>query len=52
MSSKIPSKRNRYGTRTLAKARPKTIYWYCMAAWPAAFEEGMIEACKRHFPGR
>jgi hypothetical protein len=21
-----------------------------MAAWPAAFEEGMIEACRRHFP--
>ncbi len=47
---KDPSKRNRYGTRTLAKARPETNFWYRMAAWPAAFEEGMIEACKRHFP--
>ena len=47
---KDPSKRNRYGTRTLAKAKPETIFWYRMAAWPAAFEAGMIEACRRHFP--
>src|SRR6185369_11987369 len=47
---KDPSKRNRYGTRTLAKAKPETIFWYRMAGWPAAFEAGMIEACKRHFP--
>jgi hypothetical protein len=45
-----PSKRNRYGTRTLARAKPETNFWYRMAAWPAAFEEGMIEACRRHFP--
>ena len=44
------TKRNRYGTRTLAKAKPETIFWYRMAAWPAAFEAGMIEACRRHFP--
>jgi hypothetical protein len=47
---KDPSKRNRYGTRTLARAKPETNFWYRMAAWPAAFEEGMIEACRRHFP--
>jgi hypothetical protein len=47
---KDPTKRNRYGTRTLARAKPETNFWYRMAAWPAAFEEGMIEACRRHFP--
>ena len=47
---KDPSKRNRYGTRTVARAKPETNFWYRMAAWPAAFEEGMIEACRRHFP--
>ena len=47
---KDPSKRNRYGTRTLARAKPETNFWFRMAAWPAAFEEGMIEACRRHFP--
>jgi len=47
---KDPSKRNRYGTRTLARAKPNTNFWFRMAAWPAAFEEGMIEACRRHFP--
>jgi hypothetical protein len=47
---KDPSKRNRYGTRTLARAKPETNFWFRMATWPAAFEEGMIEACRRHFP--
>jgi len=47
---KDASKRNRYGTRTLAKAKPESVFWYRMAAWPAAFEAGMIEACRRHFP--
>ena len=47
---KDPSKRNRYGTRTLARAKPDTNFWYRMAAWPAAFEEGMIGAYRRHFP--
>jgi hypothetical protein len=42
--------RNRYGTRTLARAKPDTNFYYRMAAWPAAFEEGMIEANRRHFP--
>jgi hypothetical protein len=47
---KDPSMRNRYGTRTLARAKPDTNFWFRMAAWPAAFEEGMIEANRRHFP--
>lgn len=45
-----PINRLRYGTRTLAHAKPGTTFWYRMAAWPAAFEDGMIEACRRHFP--
>lgn len=44
------SLRDRYGTRTLARAKPGTLFFDRMAAWPAAFEEGMIEACRRHFP--
>jgi hypothetical protein len=44
------SMRARYGTRTLARAKPDTIFWHRMAAWPAAFEDGMIESCRRHFP--
>jgi hypothetical protein len=44
------SMRMRYGTRTLARAKPGTHFYYRMAAWPVAFEEGMIEANRRHFP--
>jgi len=47
---KDASMRNRYGTRTLARAKPGTNFYFRMAAWPAAFEEGMIEANRRHFP--
>jgi len=47
---KDASMRNRYGTRTLARARPDSQFWFRMAAWPAAFEAGMIEANRRHFP--
>ena len=42
--------RLRYGTRTLARAKPGTIFWHRMAAWPVAFEEAMMMACARHFP--
>ena len=42
--------RLRYGTRTLARAKPGTIFWHRMAAWPVAFEQAMIAACDRHFP--
>jgi len=44
------SMRDRYGTRTLARAKPGSNFYFRMAAWPAAFEEGMIEANRRHFP--
>ena len=44
------SKRMRYGTRTVARAKPGTNFYYRMAAWPGAFEEGMREAMRRHLP--
>jgi hypothetical protein len=44
------SMRFRYGTRTLARAKPGSRFWDRMAGWPVAFEEAMIEACRRHFP--
>jgi hypothetical protein len=44
------TKRPRYGTRRLAKAKPGTLFYYRMAAWPLAFEEGGKEAMRRHFP--
>jgi hypothetical protein len=47
---KDTSMRDRCGTRTLARAKPATNFYYRMAAWPAAFEEGMMEANRRHFP--
>ena len=42
------SMRSRYGTRVLARARPGTPFHARMAGWPAAFEDGMKEACRRH----
>ena len=44
------SMRGRYGTRTLARAKPGSRFYDRMAAWPVAFEDAMIEACRRHFP--
>src|SRR5262245_21919711 len=44
------SMRLRYGTRTVARAKPGTIFYDRMAAWPVAFEEGMKDAMRRHFP--
>lgn len=43
-------KRMKYGTRTHARAKPGTRFYDRMASWPAAFEDGMKEACRRHFP--
>jgi hypothetical protein len=43
-------RRLRYGTRLFARARPGTLFYERMAAWPLAFEEGMKEAMRRHFP--
>jgi hypothetical protein len=42
--------RMRYGTRTVARAKPGSIFHDRMAAWPVAFEEGMKDAMRRHFP--
>src|ERR1043166_7898935 len=44
------SMRMRYGTRTVARAKPGTMFYDRMAAWPVAFEEGMKDAMRRHFP--
>ncbi|MDH3239772.1 MAG: hypothetical protein OEO83_03815 [Alphaproteobacteria bacterium] len=44
------SLRDRYGTRTLARAKRGTLFYHRMAAWPAAFEAAMLAACRRHFP--
>jgi len=44
------SMRPRYGTRTVARAKPGTNFYNRMAAWPVAFEEGMKEAMRRHLP--
>lgn len=47
---KDSGERARSGVRTLARAKPGTLFYYRMAAWPAAMEEGMKEANRRHFP--
>ena len=44
------SMRMRYGTRTVAHAKPGSIFWDRMAGWPYAFEKGMQDAMGRHFP--
>jgi pimeloyl-ACP methyl ester carboxylesterase len=44
------SMRMRYGTRTVVHARPGTMFYHRMAAWPVAMEVGMSEALRRHFP--
>ena len=44
------SLRARYGTRINARAKPGTLFYDRMAAWPVAFEEAMKEACRRHLP--
>ncbi len=42
------SMRSRYGTRVMARARPGTMFYDRLAGWPAAFEDAMKEACRRH----
>jgi len=44
------SKRERYGTLITAKAKEGTAFFYRMAAWPVAFEEGMKDICRRYLP--
>ena len=46
------SMRMRYGTRTVARAKPGTIFYDRMAAWPVAFEDGMKDAMRAAFPAR
>jgi hypothetical protein len=43
--------RMRYGTRTVAHAKPGSNMWHRMAGWPYAFEQAMKDAMRRHFPG-
>lgn len=47
---KDTGQRPRYGTRRLAKAKPGTNFYYRMAGWPMALEEGGIAVMERHFP--
>src|SRR5499426_2805962 len=47
---KDTGKRMKYGTRTSARAKLGTRFYDRMASWPKAFEDGMKEACRRHFP--
>ena len=47
---KDTSKRKSYATIISLKAKEGSEFYYRMAAWPAAFEEGMQEAARRHFP--
>jgi len=46
------SKLIKYGTRTVIHAKRGSQFFDRMASWPAAFEEGMKEACRRHFPDK
>jgi hypothetical protein len=39
-----------YGTRRYAVAKPDTLFYLRMAAWPKAIVEGMKDICARHFP--
>ena len=39
-----------YGSRKYARAKRGSNFYYRMAAWPVAFEEGMLDICRRHLP--
>ncbi len=39
-----------YGTFQLARAKPGTVFYDRMAAWPMAFEAAMLNLCRRFFP--
>ena len=39
-----------YGSRAYAVAKPDTLFYLRMAAWPKAIVEGMKDICRRHFP--
>jgi hypothetical protein len=44
------SHREIYGSRSYAAARPGSLFFYRMAAWPKAFVDAMLDICARHFP--
>ena len=44
------SLREIYGSRSYARAKKDSNFYYRMAAWPVAFEEGMLDVCRRHLP--
>lgn len=44
------TKRLRYGIRTVARAKPGTVFYDRMAGWLPAFETAMKDAMRRHFP--
>lgn len=47
---KDQSKRKLYGTFISLEAKEGTEFYYRMAGWPVAFEEGIREGCRRHLP--
>jgi len=47
---KDQSKRKLYGTIISLEAKEGTEFYYRMAGWPVAFDEGIQEACRRHLP--
>ena len=45
-----PVFRAKYGTLFFLKAKEGTEFYDRLASWPLAFEEAMIEVCRRNFP--
>jgi hypothetical protein len=45
-----PVYRAKWGTMFLLRAKEGTEFYDRMASWPLAFEEAMIEVCRRNFP--
>lgn len=44
------TRRKDYGTVISLAAKEGTEFYYRMAAWPVAFEEALVESCRRQFP--
>jgi hypothetical protein len=44
------SGRHIYGTRTIARARPGSLFYRRMAGWPMAMEDGALALMARYFP--
>jgi hypothetical protein len=45
-----PKKRAKWGTLFFARAREGSRFYDRMAGWPIAFEEALIEMCRRNLP--